>query len=135
MIQKAGFQIGENTSKINEMLKGTIKETQDIAPVLVDTKTAKVLHLMGGQTNHQLKLNLVDLLTRRYKMNDVDITLEQGAFLVKDIIYEFSDGFINFLTKSNVTYDDNIEEDENKIKKFLKDIRYDVGKEDKKSAR
>ena len=51
-------------------------------------------------------------------MIDVDITLEQGAFLVKDNIFEFSDGFINFLTKSNVTYDDNIKEDENKIKIF-----------------
>ena len=88
MIQQAGFQIGENTSKINELLKGTIKETQDIAPVFVDTKTAKVLHLMGGQTNPQLKLNLVDLPTRRYKLNDLDITLDQGAFLVKDNIYE-----------------------------------------------
>ena len=68
-------------------------------------------------------------------MNDVDITLEQCAFLVKDNIYEFSDGFNNFRTISNVTYDDNIEEDENKIKRFLKDIRYDVGKRDKKSAR
>ena len=71
---------------------------------------------MGGQTNPQLKLNLVDLPTRRYKMNDVDVTLEQGAFLVKDNIYE-------------------IEEDENKIKRFLKDIRYEVGKGDKKNAR
>ena len=68
-------------------------------------------------------------------MNDVDITLEQSAFLVKDNIYEFSDGLINFLTKSNVTYDDNIEEDENNIKRFLKDIRYEVGKGDKKSTR
>ena len=112
-----------------------VEETQDIAPVYVDTKTAKLLHDMGAQTNPQLKLNLVDLPTRRYKMNDVDITLEQGAFLVKDNLYEFSDGIINFLTKSNVTYDDNIEEDENKIKKFLKDIRFDLGKGDKKSAR
>ena len=88
---------------------------------------------MGGQTNPQLKLNLVDLPTRRYKMNDFDITLEQSAFLVKDKIYELSEGFTDFLTKSNVLYD--IEEDENKIKRFLKNIRYDVGKEDKKSAR
>ena len=134
MIQQAGFQIGENTSKINETLKGTIKENQDIAPVFVDTTTANILHLMGVQTNPQLKLNHVDSPTRRYKMNDVDIALEQGAFLVKDYRYEFSDGFIEFLTKSNVTYDDNIEEDEDKIKRFLKDIRYDVGKGDKKSA-
>ena len=112
-----------------------VEETQDIAPVYVDTKTAKLPLDIGAQTNPQLKLNLVDLPTRRHKMIDVDITLEQGAFLVKDNIYEFSDGFINFLTKSNVRYDDNIEEDENNIKRFLKDIRYDVGKRDEKSAR
>ena len=149
MIQQAGFQIGETalqmgetasrigeiTSKINETLKGTIKETQDIAPGFLDTKTAKLIHDMGAQTNPQFKLHLVDLPTRRYKMNDVDITLEQGAFLVKDNVYEFSDGFIYFLTKSKAIYDDNIEEDEYKIKKFLKDIRYDVEKGDKKSAR
>ena len=67
-------------------------------------------------------------------MNGVDITLEQCAFLVRDNVYEFSEGFTDFLTKSNITYD-NIEEDENKIKMFLKDIRYDLGKGDKKSAR
>ena len=87
IIQQAGFQfnetasrIGENTSKINETLKGTIKETQDIAPVFVDTKTSKLLHDMGAQTNPQLKLEPVDLSNRRYKMNGVNITLEQGAF-------------------------------------------------------
>ena len=90
---------------------------------------------MGGQTNPQLNLELVDLPTRRYKMNGVNITLEQGGFLVRDNVYEFSEGFNYFLTKSNVTYDDNIEEDENKNKRFLKDIRYDVGKGDKKRAR
>ena len=67
-------------------------------------------------------------------MNGVDITLEQGAFLVRDDVYEFSEGFTDFLTKSNITYD-NIEEDENKIQRFLKDIGYDLGKGDKKSAR
>ena len=68
-------------------------------------------------------------------MSGVDITLEQGAFLVRDNVYEFSEGFTDFLTKSNVTDDDKVEEDENKIKRFLKDIRYDLGKGDKKSAR
>ena len=95
----------------------------------------KLLHDMGAQTNPQLKLELVDLPSRRYKMNGVDITLEQGAFLVRDNVYEFSEGFTDFLTKSNIAYDDKVEEDENKIKRFLKDIRYDLGKGDKKSAR
>ena len=67
-------------------------------------------------------------------MNGVDITLEQGAFLVRDNVYEFSEGYTDFFTKTNVTYDDKVEEDENKIKRFLKDIRYDLAKGDKKSA-
>ena len=141
-IEQAGSQfnetaskIGETAAQIGETLKGTIKQTQDIAPVYVDTKLAKLLHDMGAQTNPQLKLELLDLPSRRYKMNGVDITLEQGAFLVRDNVYEFSEGFTDFLTKSNVTYDDKVEEDENRIKRFLKDIRYDLGKGDKKSAR
>ena len=141
-IEQAGSQfnetaskMGETASQIGETLKGTIKQTQDIAPVYVDTKTAKLLHDMGAQTNPQLKLELVDLPSRRYKMNGVYITLEQGVFLVRDNVHEFSEGFTDFLTKTNVTYDDKVEEDENKIKMFLKDIRYDLGKGDKKSAR
>ena len=130
MFEQAGSQFNETASRKGETLKGT----QDIAPVFVDTKTAKLLHDMGAQTKPQLKLELIDLPTRRYKMNGVDITLEQGAFLVRDNVYEFSEGFTDFLTKSNITYD-NIEEDENKIKRFLKDIGYDLGKGDKKSAR
>ena len=122
-IEQAGSQFNETASQIGETLKGTIKQTQDIAPVYVDTKTAKLLHDMGAQTNPQLKLELVDLPSRRYKMNGVDITLEQGAFLFRDNEYEFSEGFTDFLTKSNVTYDDKVEEDENKIEGFLKDIR------------
>ena len=51
-------------------------------------------------------------------MNGVDITLEQGAFLVRDNVYEFSKGFTDFLTKSNVTYDDKVEEDEKNEKGF-----------------
>ena len=137
-IEQAGSQFNETASKMGEtalQIGETLKGTQDIAPVYVDTKTAKLLHDMGAQTNPQLKLELVDLPSRRYKMNGVDITLEQGAFLVRDNVYEFSEGFTDFLTKSNVTYDDKVEEDENKIKRFLKDIRYDLGKGDKKSAR
>ena len=89
-----------------------VEEIQDIAPVYVDTKTAQLLHDMGAQTNPQLKLDLVDLPTRRYKMNGVNITLEQGAFIVKDNIYELSDEFINFLTNPNIKYGE-IEEDKN----------------------
>ena len=78
---------------------------------------------MGTQTNPQLKLNLVYLPTRRFKINDVSIPREQGAFLVKNIVYDFSDGFINFLTNQHGLHD-NIEEDENKFTGFylIKDM-------------
>ena len=69
---------GEAWTKSNE----AVEETQGVAPVYVDTNTTKILHLLGAQTNPQLKLDLVDLPTRSYKMNKGDITLEQGAFLV-----------------------------------------------------
>ena len=111
MIQQAGSQIsetalqmdettsriGENTSKNNETLKGTTKETQYIAPIFVDTKTAKPLHDMGAQTNPQLKLELVDLPTRRYKMIGVNITLEQGAFQLGIMYMSFQKDLLIFL--------------------------------------
>ena len=68
-------------------------------------------------------------------MNGVDITLEQNAFLVGDNIYELSDGFINFFTNQNITYEDIGDEDEErKIGMFLRDIWY-AGVGDKRSKR
>ena len=67
-------------------------------------------------------------------MNGVKLIYHENIFIVKDNIYELSDEFINFLTNPNIKHGE-IEEDENKIKRFLKDIRYDLGKGDKKSAR
>ena len=67
-------------------------------------------------------------------MNGVKLIYQKNSFIVKDNIYEFSDVFINFFTNPNIKYGE-IEEDENKIKRFLLDIRYDVGKGDKKTAR
>ena len=37
-IEQAGYQFNETASKMGETLKGTIKQTQDIAPVYVYTK-------------------------------------------------------------------------------------------------
>ena len=67
-------------------------------------------------------------------MNGVKLIYQESAFIVKDNIYELSDEFINFLNNPDIKHGE-IEEDENKIKRFLKDIRYDLGKRDKKSAR
>ena len=69
----------------NEALIGfndATEETQHIPPVLIDTDTAIILNLMGTQSNPQLKLKLKHVPTRKYTMIDVDVTLEQDAFLV-----------------------------------------------------
>ena len=95
MSNEALMKPDEAWTKSNE----DVEETQDIEPVYLDTNTTKILHLMGAQTNPQLKLDLVDLPTRSYKMNKGDITLEQGAFSVNDNVYEFSEGFIISLTQ------------------------------------
>ena len=88
---------------------------------------------MSVQSNPQLKLKFGNLDIAEFEMNGVKLIYQENAFIVKDKIYEFSDVFINFLTNPNIKYGE-IEEDENKIKRFLFDIGYDLGKGDKKSA-
>ena len=67
-------------------------------------------------------------------MNGVKLIYQENPFIDKDNIFELSDEFINFLTNPNIKHGE-IEEDENKIKRFLKDIRYHLAKGDKKRAR
>ena len=111
-----------------------VVETRDRPGIIVDKDTAYIIHLMTNQSNPQLKLFLSDIDIGEFKMNRVKVTYQENAFIVEDNIFEFSDGFINFLTNPNVKYND-LEEDENKIKSFLLDIRYDIGTGDTRSNR
>ena len=88
---------------------------------------------MSVQSNPQLKLKFGNLDIGEIKMNGVILIYQENAFIVKDDIYELSVEFINFLTNPNIKHGE-IEDDENKIKRFLKDIRHDLGKRDKKNA-
>ena len=89
---------------------------------------------MSVQSNPQLKLKFGNLDIAEFELNGVKLIYQENAFIVKDNLYEFSDVFINFLTNPNIK-DGELEEDENKIKRFLFDIGYDLGKRDKKRAR
>ena len=144
-IEQAGYQIGETASQIeqagyqfNEALMKSngkaVEEARDKPGILVDKDTAQIINLMSVQSNPQLKLKFGNLDIGEFEMNGVKLIYKENSFIVKDNIYEFSDEFINFLTNPNIKHGE-IEEDENKIKRFLKDIRYDLGKGDKKSAR
>ena len=131
MIQQAGSQFNEALMKSNGK---AVDEARDKPGMLVDKDTAKIINLMSVHSNPQLKLKFGNLDICEFEMNSVKLIYQENAFIVKDNIYELSDEFINFLTNPNIKHGE-IEEDENKIKKFLKDIRYDLGKGDKKSAR
>ena len=145
MISETASQIGETASQIeqvgsqfNEALMKSngkaVEEARDKPGMLVDKDTAQIINLMSVQSNPQLKLKFGKLDIGEFEMNGVKLIYQENSFIVKDNIYELSDELINFLTNPNIKHGE-IEEDENKIKRFLKDIRYDLGKGDKKSAR
>ena len=101
--------------------------------MLVDKDTAQIMNLMSVQSSSQLKLKFVNLDIVELEMNGVKLIYQENSYKNKDNIYEFSDVFIILLTNPNIKYGE-IEEYENKIKRFLFDIGYDLGKGDKKSA-
>ena len=131
MIQQAGFQFNEALTKSNGE---AVEEARDKPGLLIDNDTAQIINLMSFQSNLQLEVKFGNLDIAEFELNDVKLNYQENAFIVKDNIYELSDVFINFLTNPNIKYGE-IEEDENKIKRFLFDIRYDLGKGDKKGAR
>ena len=45
-------------------------------------------------------------------MNGFVLTLEEDVFFVGDNVYKFSDGFVNFLTNSDIKYEDIADKDE-----------------------
>ena len=130
-IEQAGSQFNEALMKSNDK---AVEKTRDKPGMLVDKDTAQIINLMSVQSNPQLKLKFGNLDIGEFEMNGVKLIYQENSFIVKDNIYELSDELINFLTNPNIKHGE-IEEDENKIKRFLKDIRYDLGKGDKKSAR
>ena len=130
-------ELAKQTKMIEQTRNKTLmipnEETRDRPGIIVDKDTAHIIYSMTNQPNPQIQLSFGELDIGEFKMKGVRVLYQENTIIVRDNIYEFSDGFINFLANPGVTYDDNIEEDENKIKRFLKDIRYDVGKGDKKS--
>ena len=131
MIQQAGCQYNEALMKSNDK---AVERARDKPGLLEDKDTAQMINLMSVQSNPQLKLKFGNLDIGQFEVNGVKLIYQENAFIVKDNIYDFSDVFINFLTNPYIKYGE-IEEDENKIKRFLRDIGYDLGKGDKKSAR
>ena len=101
--------------KSNEALE----EVRDEPRVIVDKGTAQIINSMTNNSNPQLKSFFGNLDVCGFGMNGVKLTYQDNSFIVEDNIHEFSDGIINVLTNPNVTYDDRMEEDENKIQRIF----------------
>ena len=132
MTQQDGSQFNEALMKSNgeALVKSNDKavEKARVKPgILVDKDVSQIINLMSVQSNPQLKLKFVNLDIGEFEMNGVKLNYQENSIIVKDNIYELSDEFINFLTNSNKKHGE-IQKDGNKIKRFLKDIRYVLGK-------
>ena len=82
-----------------------------------------ILLEMSKQTNNQFQLISVDAISNKFKINAIDVSLVSDGIKMKGKVYEFSKGFLMFMTYKEVTESDIIV-DENKIKQFLKGIGY-----------
>ena len=78
---------------------------------------------MVKQSNKQFQLISVDANSNKFKINGIDVSLVPDGIKMKSKVYDFSKGFLMFITNKDVAERD-IKGDENKIKEFLKDIGY-----------
>ena len=70
---------------------------------------------MGKQTNKQVELKSVDPNSNKFKINGFDVSLKPDGIIKKGKVYNFSKGFLMFITNKDV-YERDVYGDENKIK-------------------
>ena len=82
-----------------------------------------ILADMRKQTNILLRLVPFDANENEFTINNVPTHITPNGMKLRNNKYDFTKGFLVFITNKNVTkrY---IKSDENKIKRFLRDIGY-----------
>ena len=78
---------------------------------------------MRKQTNIQSRFVPFDANENEYTINNVPTHITPNDIKLRNNNYDFTKGFLMFITNKNVTERD-IKGDENKIKQFLSDIGY-----------
>ena len=63
----------------------------------------EILLEMGKQTNKQFQLISVDANSNKFKINDIDVSLVPDGIKMKGKVYDFSKGFVLFITNKDVT--------------------------------
>ena len=139
-IQEAGSQIGEIGLRI-EHNKNALKALEFSPvqqngfsvrePITLPGREGKLFKLsnemhdiladMRKQTNIQLRLVPFDANEIEFTIINVPTRITMNDIILRNNNYDFTIGFLMFITNKNVTERD-IKCDENKIKRFLRDI-------------
>ena len=69
----------------------------------VDNDMIDILLLMGKQANKQFELISVDPNSNKLKINCIDLSLVPDGIKMKGKVYDFSKGFLMFITNKDVT--------------------------------
>ena len=141
-IQEAGSKIGETGLRIEDntnalkALEFSPAQPSGFSvrePITLPGREDKLFKLsnemldiladMRKETNIQLRLVPFDANENEFTINNVPTRITPNGIKLRNNNYDFTKGFLMFITNENLTERD-INGDENKIKRFLRDIGY-----------
>ena len=141
-IQEAGSQIGEtglriedNTNALKALEFSPVQQSGFSVrePITLPGREGKLFKLrnemldiladMRKQTNIQLRLVPLDANENMFAINNVPTHITPNDIKPRNNNFDFTKSFLMFITNKKVTERD-IKGDENKIKRFLRDIGY-----------
>ena len=94
-----------------------------------------IVKQMMKQTNPQLELLSFDATKGEFMINKKPIRINNDILKTAYNNYRLTEGFVKFLTRSDVNMDELDIDTLDQIKNFLKDINYSIKSGDKKSSR
>ena len=134
-IGETGLRIEDNTNALKALEFSPVEQSGFSVrePITLPGREGKLFKLsnemldiladMRKQTNIQLRLVPLDANENEFTINNVPTHITPNGIKLRNNNYDFTKGFLMFITNKNVTERD-IKGDENKIKKFLRDIGY-----------
>ena len=134
-IGEFGLRIEENTNALKALEFSPVQQSGFSVrePITLPGREGKLFKLsnemldtladMRKQTNIQLRLVPFDANENEFTINNVPTHITPNGIKLRNINSDFTKGFLMFITNKNVTERD-IKADENKVKRFLRDIGY-----------
>ena len=141
-IGETGLRIKDNSNALKALELSPVQQSEFSVrePVTLPGREGKlfkfsnemldILADMRKQKNIQLRLVPFDAYENEFTINNVPTHITPNGIKLRNNNYDFTKGFLMFITNKNVTEKD-IKGHENKIKQFLRDIGYKRRRETK----